>query len=142
MNCITVSGGTKRKRALVESVAEFMVQQLLPRHRTLDIEIILSNLMKDSGVCGFCNAYAEREFMIELDKTLDHYDLIETVCHEMIHLKQYARRELRQDANGNTMWKKKAYNTVDYWDAPWEKEAFKLEGKLATECFQQMKVVL
>ena len=131
MNCITVSGGTKRKRALVESVAEFMVQQLLPRHRTLDIEIILSNLMKESGVCGFCNAYTDREFMIELDKTLDHYDLIETICHEMIHLKQYARKELTKYnfKEQTVLWKNNSYSieAEEYNNSPWEIEAYEYE---------------
>jgi hypothetical protein len=57
----------------------------------------------------------------------------------MVHLKQYARRELR-NVNGKTMWKKKDHSNTDYWDAPWEKEAYKLEKKLATECFETMTV--
>lgn len=131
MNIITISGGIKRKRLLARSVVDFMIQQILPRHRTLNIEIILSNLMKESGVCGFCNAFSSRDFLIEVDKTLDHYDIIETICHEMIHLKQHARKELKRYnyKNKSVLWKNKRYSIDEdeYSDFPWEKEAYEYE---------------
>lgn len=131
MNIITISGGIKRKRLLARSVVDFMIQQILPRHRTLNIEILLSNLMKESGVCGFCNAFSSRDFLIEVDKTLDHYDIIETICHEMIHLKQHARKELKRYnyKNKSVLWKNKRYSIDEdeYSDFPWEKEAYEYE---------------
>lgn len=131
MNIITISGGIKRKRLLARSVVDFMIQQILPRHRTLNIEILLSNLMKESGVCGFCNAFSSRDFLIEVDKTLDHYDIIETICHEMIHLKQHARKELKKYnyKNKSVLWKNKRYSIDEdeYSDFPWEKEAYEYE---------------
>jgi hypothetical protein len=47
---------------------------------------------------------------------------LETVAHEMVHVKQYARRELHPVYN---MWCGKTYNPekVSYWDLPWEIEA-------------------
>lgn len=140
MNLIEVTGGKKAERAIAQETVEWCLKKLLPRHRTIDVTVEFKKI----DAYGYCMEEDDkgRLFTITINKGLGLFELISTICHEMIHLKQYARRELRQDANGNTMWKKKAYNTVDYWDAPWEKEAFKLEGKLATECFQQMKVVL
>lgn len=144
MNIITVSGGIKRKRTLVESVVEFMLRQLLPRHRTLNIEIILSNLQKESGVCGFCNAYSSHDFLIEVDKTLDHYDIIETICHEMIHLKQHCRKELKKyDYKQMTvLWKNQRYSieNENYNDFPWEKEAYDNEFKYAREYLKEQGV--
>lgn len=137
MNCITISGSTKRKRELAKSVVDFMISSLLPRHRTLNIEIILSNLQKETGVCGFCNAFSRRDFLIEVDKTLCIYDLIETICHEMIHLKQHARRELKRYnyKEKSVLWKNKKYSidSENYNDFPWEKEAYEYEFIYAKE---------
>lgn len=131
MNTIIVSGGTKRKRLLVESVAQFMIQKLFPRFRTLQLEFILSNLQKETGVCGFCNAFSRRDFLIEIDKTLDLYDIVETVCHEMIHVKQHARNELSgyNYKKKFVFWKNTKYfiESENYEDLPWEKEAYEYE---------------
>lgn len=137
MNSITISGGTKKKRELVESVACFMCKKLFPRFKTLQIEFLLSNLQKESGVCGFCNAFTTREFLVELDKKLDFYDIIETVCHEMIHVKQHARKELTNYCfkKNTVMWKNKSYSLDPelYLNFPWEKEAYEFEFTYAKE---------
>jgi len=139
MNLIEVTGGKKAERAIAQETVEWCLKKLLPRYRTIDVAVEFSKI----DAYGYCMEEDDkgRLFTITLRKGLGLFELISTICHEMVHLKQYARRELR-NVNGNTMWKKKAYNNIDYWDAPWEKEAYKLEGKLATECFQTMKVVL
>jgi hypothetical protein len=64
-------------------------------------------------------------------------ELIATIVHEMIHVKQYARKELR-NVNGRTMWKTKDYSDVNYMDTPWEKEAYKLEKPYTLECFMSL----
>ena len=48
--------------------------------------------------------------------------LLETLAHEMVHVKQYARRELKPRVD---CWMGKTYNPkkVSYWDLPWEIEA-------------------
>jgi hypothetical protein len=48
--------------------------------------------------------------------------MLETLAHEMVHVKQFARRELHP---ANDEWYGKTYNPkkVDYWDLPWEIEA-------------------
>jgi hypothetical protein len=145
MNIITVSGSTKKKRLLAESVTYFMVEELLPRHRTLQIEISLSDLMLESGVCGFCNAFTPREFLIEIDKKIDAYAMIETICHEMIHVKQHARRELKNYdyKEMSVLWKNERYSIEpeNYNKFPWEKEAYEYEFIYAKK-FLEMTGVL
>lgn len=135
MNIITVHGSTKKKRLLAESTTYFMVEELLPRHRTLQIEILFSNLMQESGVCGFCNAFTSREFLIEIDKKIDTYSMIETICHEMIHVKQHARRELKNydHKQMSVLWKNERHSIEpkNYAEFPWEKEAYEYEFKYA-----------
>ena len=133
MNLIEATGGKKKEREVATEVAQWCVNKMLPRFRTLDITIEFAKI----DAYGYCMQEDKREYTLTLRKGLGLYDLISTICHEMVHLKQYARNELR-NVQGNTMWKKKVYNEVDYWDAPWEKEAYRLEKRLALECFESL----
>jgi hypothetical protein len=58
--------------------------------------------------------------------------LLETVAHEMVHVKQYARGELYQGSRiAKHRWQGKwISNNVDYWDHPWEIEAHGREAGL------------
>ena len=47
-----------------------------------------------------------REFDIEIDKNLTLRKLLTTVAHEIVHVKQYARKELTEDST----WQGKTYN--------------------------------
>jgi hypothetical protein len=72
---------------------------------------------------GYClELDNNRQFEIELDRTLSQRKLLETLAHEMVHVKQYARRELHPVTD---TWCGKTYNPdkVSYWDLPWEIEA-------------------
>lgn len=129
MNHVGVWGSTKSKRALTENVVHFCIAEMMPRMETLDICVHLDKLPEADG---YCLAVTNREFNIEIEKTLDEEDFITAVCHEMVHVKQFARGET-QDVNMFTKkWKGKeylsAYSTVDeYMNLPWEKEAYEMQ---------------
>ena len=53
MNYVNVIGSTKMKRDLVESAVVFCISELMPRMRTLEIEVNIKNLKSD-GVAGWC----------------------------------------------------------------------------------------
>ena len=92
----------------------------MPRMRNLDITIKLTS---PKGAMGYClELDTKRNFEIEVDRKLTLRKLLETVAHEMVHVKQYARRELHPVHN---TWCGKTYNPkkVSYWDLPWEIEA-------------------
>ena len=117
---ITVTGGKEYQRKHVESIVNFCITTLMPRMRTLDITV---KLCSPKGAMGYClELDSKREFEIELDRTLSLRKLLETVAHEMVHVKQYARRELHPVHN---TWCGKTYNPAktSYWDLPWEIEA-------------------
>jgi len=117
---ITVTGGKPNQRKYVESMAEFCIQKLMPRMRTLDITIKL-NSPKDA--MGYClETENNRTFEIEIDRNQKLRPLLETIAHEMVHVKQFARRELHPSTDE---WYGKTYNPkkVSYWDLPWEIEA-------------------
>jgi hypothetical protein len=117
---IEVTGGKEYQRKRVQSIAEFCVETLMPRMRTLEVTI---KLKKPKGAMGYClELDSNREFELEIDRTQSLRKLLETVAHEMVHVKQFARRELHPS---NDTWYGKTYNPkkVSYWDLPWEIEA-------------------
>tara|TARA_Y100000389_G_scaffold195336_1_gene226631 strand:+ start:2289 stop:2717 length:429 start_codon:yes stop_codon:yes gene_type:complete len=142
MNTITITGGKHSERCLVRETAIFCLKKLLPKSRNLELMVRLKT-MKDWGECrkeDFMNQKG-KVFTIHLKRNLGIYDMMSTLCHEMVHVKQFALGE-RKFVKGNDMWKKRAYNNTSYEDSPWEKEAYRLEERLAVECFKTIKTQL
>jgi len=138
MNMIEVTGGTKLQRDLAIKVVEWYIKKILPRMRTLDITVNLTNCIK-YGAYGYCTeGDSNRDFEIEVDKSLRLYDFVSTLTHELTHMKQYARGEMKYMSDGRTRWKKKIYSDISYADSPWEKEAFRVEKQLALQCFEEV----
>lgn len=134
MNQVYVSGGRKKEREMVEKVVVWTINKLMPRMRTLYIETEIKKI----DVYGYCMEEDDnRTFTLTINKGLNLYDLVSTIIHEMIHVKQYARKEL-YNRHGKVMWKRKDYTGVNYADTPWEKEAYKLEKMFAVECFKEL----
>ena len=126
MNFITISGGTKSQRQLAGDVASYAVHTLLPRFSTLDIEI---KLKKISDADGWTWEEDHNSYQIEIEKTLSKDDFITCILHEMVHVKQGARKEL-VDSHGTRYWMGKDYSNTFYFNLPWEKEAYGLQEDL------------
>lgn len=119
--------------------------------KTLYIDIKLSpHYEKNTESSGDCiwedsNRYS-REFTINLDSR-DVDSMIETLAHEMVHVKQWARGEMQDiydDNDGSpkkTRWKSKFINirNVKYKDLPWEKEANRVEKMLYSQWLLHLK---
>ena len=134
MNFVSARGGKQHQRDIATTTVHQMIAELLPRFRTLDIEVVFRTFKKDEGAVGFCGMTDNnRTFEIEIDKKMGINELVTTICHEMVHVKQYARNEMNDGiVKGRARWKSK-YIKMDtnYWDLPWEKEAYRMEKKLA-----------
>ena len=84
------------------------------------------NLTVTNGVEGLCQPLDRRNFVIDVAL---YGNWLSTLAHEIVHVKQFARNELDFQL---TQWKSKNnLGDVDYWDQPWEKEARRLQDKLA-----------
>lgn len=140
-NVFSVRRGLSGESKIAKITVEWCAKKLLPRFRTLDIEVIFKNF--GDGTHAECHHIGGNEFEIYIQKGMKIFDLISALCHEMVHVKQYARKELRDVYDGpwhvGTMWKKSPRNwdKVSYAEQPWEKEAYRLETPLAIECFTE-----
>lgn len=134
---IRVKGGTKSQQKYTRSMVKFCIKTLMPRMKTLDITV---QLKSPNGAMGYCLELDDnRTFEIEVDRKLRMRKLLETIAHEMVHVKQFARREVTPELN---TWYGKTYNPkkISYWDLPWEIEAHGREAGLFVRWAEQEKL--
>ena len=126
----------------LEAAARFFASQLLHTRTVnkieLDIEIV--NTLDVEGECISEDDHKNpRYFTIRLRKQPVN-EMIRTLAHEMVHVKQYAKNELGKElAQARapkgmlglrivTRWMGKYWTPGtkedEYWDAPWEIEAY------------------
>jgi hypothetical protein len=112
------------------AINSFAKQLGINRLKTL-IQVRLHNkvfLDVTDGTEALCESLDERNFIIDVAM---FGNWVVNLAHEMVHVKQFARGEM--DA-GLSRWKSNQYaGNIDYWDQPWEKEARRLQFKLAEE---------
>ena len=69
-----------------------------------------------------------RTFEIEVDKKLDIGEMIVTICHEIVHVKQYVRNELGINDNNDGQ---------DYYNLSYEKQAYELQETLSEQFIKE-----
>jgi hypothetical protein len=121
---VFVDGGNKLQRKYVQSIAEFSLMKLMPKKKNLFVEIQIKKL--DCVEKGLCLNIDRDSYSIEIDSKQSMRRLLETVAHEMVHVKQYSRGELTELKTNQTKWQGKVINrkSIDYYDLPWEIEAY------------------
>lgn len=134
MLVVDVVGSNKTKRDIAYNVVYFMLQKLLPRLRNIEIEVKFSKMTDDA--VGYCMMLDNnREYQLEISRDLNIKELVMTICHEMVHVKQYVRNEMKE---GQMVWKKKPVaSDTKYYDLPWEKEAYAMQASLAKACWNK-----
>lgn len=129
---LTIIGGTREQRKLLEQAVETFTRKLMPDAVDLDLNIeLIRNLYKKEGVKGDMvveddDEEVPNEFEIRLDSAMHHQALIRALAHEMVHIKQYVYGEMRDAGPKRVIWngKKHVFDGYTYWDSPWEIEAY------------------
>jgi len=133
----------------------FSAYELMPESIADELEI---NVIYASGGCF--DAYVEvddldfgeedpRTFNIHIDESVDDVkSLLLTICHEMVHVKQYAMNELAEaetNARMSCLWNGALYmssgSKADYYNSPWEVEAYGKENGLYWACKEYYKAI-
>ena len=142
MRELNITGGRKKQRQVVEDAVKWSIKKLnLHRIRTLNLTFSIKSLKSLYGQLEQLDD-KRREFSVVLDKNVDTKDLIRTVIHEMVHIKQYIRKEMDSEIVGSRMrWKSKTYPyDIKYDDMPWEKEANRLETNYGNEYLKEIRI--
>ena len=101
----------------------------MPRKRNIEIRIkLVKDMLVNENTYGECYDLDASPDSLYYTIRLDYSDsdnIIRTLAHEMVHIKQFARGELRMLYTGYcAKWKGTKYvDTVDYETCPWEVEA-------------------
>ena len=129
-----IKGSNQYNRKLVSRATWWYVEKLMGKRLMGGLEIDI-NLRKNLITKEDCEGTATwedessrpKEFTIELDVTYSIRDALITLAHEMVHVKQWAKGEMYEYVKpGLVRFHKTKFDidNIDYWDYPWEVEAF------------------
>ena len=134
-----------KNRAIIRQAADYFMQELLPTRKVNNTFLEIRFLKMTSDFNGFCqihddedNFYSPKSFSIDMNGNLSLKDMIETLAHEMVHMRQFRNKELCY-REAFTKFNGIAYSiNMPYKKQPWEKEAYKLEKKLSNAFFKSI----
>jgi len=123
-----------KQEEYLRSLSTFVLDKFFtqPKKDRLEITVVFKkNLFKQTSQYGNCiwmdQHYRPEEFEIEIDPDQSIQLLLNTLAHELVHVKQWAKGEYYQLQREKHVYKfcSKRFDTnkVDYWDTPWEIEA-------------------
>ena len=128
---VLVYGGTKKQRWLIEDITWWFCEKYFKRFKSFNIEIDLCKIPEK--VQGWCMEIDKNCSHIQIDKRLEGDDFITCVLHELVHVKQQFKGELKEMKGIEKMWKGEVYIGIDYLNLPWEKEAYHMQEVLLKE---------
>jgi hypothetical protein len=125
---------TKEEQAQIKSLTQFIYDKFFSKRLQNVLEVNMSfhkGLFKNERVYGDCiwedQHYKPREFTVRVDVDQKFKMVINTIAHELTHVKQWAKGEMFEMQRQRKIYKfnKEEYDTnkMDYWDLPWEIEA-------------------
>ena len=131
---VHIKGSTKRIRKDIELATWYYAEKLMGKRLMSGLEInidLKKELLTEEGHEGTAiwedDGYRPKEFTIALDTTVNHRNLLINLAHEMVHVKQWAKNEMYEYMEPHMVrfkGEKIDLNEVDYWDYPWEIEAY------------------
>ena len=135
---VSIQGGSKSQKKYVRSAVKFCQKQLMPRMLDIHVNVKIADLK--GKALGYClplvddgeRADRPRYFEVEVCSKSKLRTLLVALCHEMVHVKQYARGELYESQlTDKTRWQGKwMAKRPDYWECPWEWDAMGREHAL------------
>ena len=108
-------------KKLCEDVINWFIEKYLPRHK-LEIEVLHRGMKRESAY-GYCDVagrhYNPREFLIELDTHMDKETYTKTLLHELYHVLQFCKGELKLKSS-KRYYKGECMEDIEYWEQPHE----------------------
>lgn len=138
---VSVSGAKDKELSkLVKLAAKSFSEKLISPQlsKNINLRILIKDKLEVGGYCDFEDSwpYPPRNFTIELDRAKKKIHMFIALAHEMVHLKQFAKCEMKDKLYKRkyvTVWKGEIYEDISYWDCPWEIEAYGMENSLVAK---------
>jgi hypothetical protein len=139
---------------LIRQAADFYAGILMSSQlrKNLSISLVfmdLDNFYATTAISDEEENYTRpREFVIEIDSSLSKRAILRGLAHELTHVKQYARGEMKDYIKmpSKVRWQDYIYEVdqdqdgdLDYWTSPWEVEAYGNEKCLYVLLQKHMK---
>jgi len=136
-----VTGLDPHQRHMARAAISFVCNKFLSRFKEIEINVKGSDLFKKENILGDAcwtdSSIKPREFEIRIDCNLEPQEFLQTLMHELVHCKQFAKGELQHNHKNSLMWnRKRVSRNVEYYDCPWEIEANGREIGLCEEFFK------
>ena len=124
----SIKGGKKSEKDLVVKALWFAKDFVLPRHKNIEIDIELKkNIKCDADVVS---GDEHREYIMRVRKGQSEENLLTSVFHEMVHVKQDVRKE-------HPLFD---CSEIPYLERPWEIEAYELQEVMLTAFKKEEKI--
>lgn len=142
---------SETEKKIIKMATDFYANILMSSRMVNSLEItinIVDGLNKTQRVLGWvhpkdsANERRPKEFVIELDRQKKLKSILKCLAHEMTHVKQYAKGELKFHDHDLVTFKKEKYIDDDYWLSPWEIEAYGYEIGLFQKFHPTYKMLL
>ena len=138
MIALSIEGGTRKEQRLAYDAVNFALNYLMPRKKNLSIDVNIVDIPDDAEAYHCCVEKNYHE--IEIQQGLIEEDFITAIFHEMVHVKQHERGELK-DHGIRKAWKGEEHisifsTTDEYMELPWEEEAYRLQEEMYTKWIQ------
>lgn len=123
----------------IEYAAQWMLKRLCgPRlAKALTVNIRMRYIKGLRGACIWIDDNNRpREFAVDITPRLTRKNILTVLAHELTHVKQYAKGELKDYMLASyCKWKNDVINAneLDYYSHPWEIEAYGLENAIYAE---------
>lgn len=141
---ISIQGGNKKQRRLVDTAIRFSIECLMPRFRVITLDVFLG-AFDHNGLCKPFPNIGRNAFDIELERAQTNAELAKTVFHEMTHVKQFCRKEWQvtgtRPEQWRSYWKGSDHTDTPYYRQPWEIEARWMQDQLYKEFIKLHKNV-
>ena len=146
-----IFGGTKEQQSWCHNFSHYTLKRICGTrlYNLLEVDLTLvPDLATNDGCIGNCTwldeAYRPREFEIEIDSWLKPRHLLTTLAHELVHVKQYAKTELKQLQTNDYVWQGnrvlKSVDSFTHLRLPWEIEARGMEEVLFLEWAEEHNI--
>jgi hypothetical protein len=133
---IQVIGRQSATKALIENACEFLAKELKLKNSKYSLLIMTERGMaKKDGCRGVVHKIGPKCLSMIIDSNLDVERLIITLSHEMVHVKQYAKGQVKSSKSSKTHYWMGKNIRKKYYEQPWEIEAFSKERILANKIF-------
>jgi hypothetical protein len=132
---------SKGRSALIDSIVQVLIAELRLTRSRFDLVVKTQRgLARQDGMRGVVGPDPNNPntIIMLIDSVLNNEQLIDTLCHEMVHVKQFAlgQAQIRYRGEKATIYWMGRRVRADYWDQPWEQDAWRRERVLASRIYK------